>query len=223
MPRRIGALAPPLCVCCRHPLSRSPQGAALCPGCRGELARSSPVELAGDGLDAGYAALTYSGTGRRLVAALKFSRLLSVAELGAALIESRAPAELLTGTLVPVPPAPLRLARRGFDPAWELARALSGTSGLPLRGDVLRRTDLRRQRGGSRGRRLSRPPRISIAGPQPADVLLIDDVTTTGATLDVCAATLHAAGCVRVRAVVLAAVPRRPPLRQAMDGPRARA
>ena len=153
MPHKLGALAPPLCVCCRHPLRRSPQGAALCAGCRGELACSPPVELTGDGLDAGYAALTYSGAGRRLVAALKFSRLLSVAELGAALIESRAPAGLLCGTLVPVPPAPLRLARRGFDPAGSSPGRCPEPPACRLRGDVLRRTDLRRQRGA-----LARPP-----------------------------------------------------------------
>ena len=181
----------------------------MCLRCRGELALSLPVELDGDGIDGGFAALTYGGAGRRVVAALKFSRLLSVADLGAALIESRAPTDFLGGTLVPVPPAPLRLAGRGFDPARELAQALSGATGLPLGVDVLRRTDLRRQRGGSRGLRLTRPPRISVSAPAPAEALLIDDVSTTGATIDACATTLRAAGSRRVRAVVLAAVPRR--------------
>ena len=54
---------------------------------------------AGDGIDGGFAPLEYAGAGRRLVAALKFSRLLVVAELGAALIADRAPPAWLDATV----------------------------------------------------------------------------------------------------------------------------
>ena len=60
------------------------------------------------------------------MAALKFSRLLIVAELGAALISAGAPRRALEGVIVPVPGAPVRSLRRGFDPAAELAVALAG-------------------------------------------------------------------------------------------------
>lgn len=159
-----------------------------------------------EALDEGYAPLPYEGPGRRLVAALKFHRLLVVAELGASLIVAGAPPDVLDGAIVPVPPSPLRFARRGFDPAAELARAVSGASGLTVV-PCLRRLDGRPQRGRSRRRRLSAPPRFAIGAPVPERCLLLDDVTTTGATLNACAAALRRAGCLRINAVTLAAVP----------------
>ena len=112
---------------------------------------------------------------------------------------------MLRGAIVPVPAAPLRHAARGFDPAGELALALAGATGLPTT-DALRRRDLGHQRGRSRSRRLRRPPAVLVAGRVPSEALLIDDVTTTGATLSACDAALRGAGCGWVGAVTLAAV-----------------
>ena len=201
----LALLAPPLCVLCRAPLPRPARGAGLCRSCEREIGRGEPLGLAGDGIEAGFAALPYEGAGRRLVAALKFSRLLPVAALAAALIESRAPAGVLAGEIVPVPASPLRLLTRGFDPAGELAAALAGVSGLPASAP-LRRRDLRHQRGRRRAQRLRHPPRVVARGRVPSRVLLIDDVATTGATLAACAAALREGGCERVHAVALAAV-----------------
>jgi predicted amidophosphoribosyltransferase len=160
---------------------------------------------------AGFAPLEYAGAGRRLVAALKFARLLAVARLAASLIAERAPAGLLRGVIVPVPPAAIRLAGRGFDPAEEIASELAVVTGLPLSA-CLRRRDSGHQRGRSRSRRLAAAPRFAPTGAAPPLALLVDDVTTTGATIDACARALRRGGSERVVAVALAAVPGHPAL-----------
>ncbi len=202
----LGVLAPPLCLCCRAQTGNG-QG-PLCADCESEIALAAPVRLRADGIDGGVAALPYRGAGRQLVAALKFSRLTPAAALAARLIAARAPQGLIAGTLVPVPRAPLRTARRGIDPTAELAGALAAIAGLPPAA-LLRRRDLGRQRGRTRGERLARPPSIAATGSAPERVVLLDDVVTTGATIAACARALRRAGAVRVAALALAAAPPR--------------
>jgi predicted amidophosphoribosyltransferase len=111
----------------------------------------------------------------------------------------------LSPALVPVPPHPVRHRRRGFDPAAELAAALAERTGLPLAPILRRRDRAPRQVGLGRAQR-RRAGRLVIEvtrGP-PARALLIDDVHTTGATLDACARVLVAAGCGEVVAVTYA-------------------
>jgi len=134
---------------------------------------------------------------------LKFRRLLPVADLMADRIQWLAPAHMLSGAVVPVPPAPSRLRRRGFDPAGELAAALAERLDTPLEPCLVRRGG-RRQVGRRRAERLGQPPRIQASSAAPRSVLLIDDVLTTGATMSACAQALRAAGAARVVAVTFA-------------------
>lgn len=155
------------------------------------------------GLDRAWSSALYEGVARNLVGALKFRRLLPVADLMAERIEWLAPAHMLSGTIVPVPPAAPRLRRRGFDPAGELAAALAARLEAPL-SLCLERRGGGRQVGRRRAERVGHPPRIHACGEAPRSALLIDDVLTTGATLTACARALRAAGSSRVVAVTFA-------------------
>jgi len=135
-----------------------------------------------------------------LVAALKFRRLLPVADLIAERIEWLAPASLLSGAVVPVPTSPLRSWRRGFDPAAEIAAALAERTDLELC-PCLTRTGGGRQVGKRRAERIGHPPHVHPRGEVPRSVLLVDDVLTTGATLSACARALRGAGAIRVAAI----------------------
>jgi predicted amidophosphoribosyltransferase len=194
----LAGLAPPLCAACGRGCGPD---AHLCAPCSRRLASLSPLSGTGPpGLDRAWSSAPHEGTARDLVVALKFRRLLPVAELIARRLELLAPPGVLSGTIVPVPTAPLRSLARGFDPAAEIATALAGLTGLPT-SRALSRRGQGRQVGRRRGRRLGDPPAISAAACVPRSVVLIDDVLTTGATLSACARALRGAGAIRVAAV----------------------
>jgi predicted amidophosphoribosyltransferase len=194
-------IAPPLCAACGR--SCRPE-AVVCTRCSRRLAAAAPLLGRGSaGLDRAWSSAPYEGVARNLVVALKFRHLLPVAGLMAERIQWLAPAQMLSGAVVPVPPAPSRLRRRGFDPAGELAAALAECLGSSLQ-PCLARRGARRQVGRRRGERLGQPPKIRATATAPRSVLLVDDVLTTGATLAACAQALRAAGAVRVVAITFA-------------------
>ncbi len=194
-------LAPPLCAACGR--SCRPE-AVLCTRCARRLASAEPLLGRGaPGLDRAWSSAPHEDVARGLVAALKFRQLLPVAGLMADRIQWLAPAHMLSGAVVPVPPAPARLRRRGFDPAGELAAALAERLDAPLERCLSRRGG-RRQVGRRRAERVGHPPQIRARGRAPRSVMLVDDVLTTGATLTACARALRAAGAARVVAVTFA-------------------
>lgn len=192
------ALVPPLCAACGGPCHRPD---ILCPRCDRALAAApAPGGRVPAGLDAIFSAAAHDDTARELVAALKFRRLLAVAEPMAERIERLAPAGAFEGSLVPVPAAPLRHLRRGFDPAAELAAALGRRLGREPCACMSRRGG-GRQVGRGRIRRLGDPPQVRASAPVPCEAVLVDDVLTTGATLSACARVLRGAGARSVTAV----------------------
>ncbi len=194
----VSLLIPSSCAACGR--SCRPD-APLCTRCARGLSAAGPIAGHGaPGLDRAWSSAPHEGVARDLVAALKFRRLLPVAGLIAKRIEWLAPGSVLSGTIVPVPSAPLRSLGRGFDPAAEIAAALAELTELPLE-PCLRRRGGGRQLGRRRAQRIGHPPRIEARGPVPRSVLLVDDVLTTGATLSACARALREAGSVRVAAV----------------------
>jgi predicted amidophosphoribosyltransferase len=191
-------LVPPLCAACGR--GCRPE-ATLCTRCSRRLASQDPLEGPGPpGVDRAWSTAPHEGVARDLVAALKFRRLLPVAELIADRIQWLAPGALLSGAVVPVPTARLRSFARGFDPAAEIAAALARRAELPLSPCLARRGG-GRQVGRRRAERIGHPPLIQARGEIPRSALLIDDVLTTGATLSSCASALRSAGAIRVVAI----------------------
>lgn len=180
----------PECYHCRRPSA----GFATCSHCRAH----SPLRAV-------YVAATYQGAIRHLIESYKFQ-----SNRGAAL----ALAQIMTDglnftdmTLTYCPTVPLHYRQRGFDHARLLAQKVGQLQSLPCYG-LLRRVNAARQVGASRTQRLKQmqdafePRRPYLIKGQT--ILLIDDVMTTGATLESAARALKRAGAKQVIGLVVA-------------------
>jgi ComF family protein len=195
----------PVCSSCRTALE--PVADPRCPLCGMPLlveeGRCTRCRSAGYAFTSSAAVFVYRGIVRELVIAFKSggrSRLASLfAPYLAGLLAERCP-----GTAVV--PVPSRPGRSGPDAVELLARQLERRHGVRVQ-RLLRRGRGAAQKSLSYAERLRNlQGRIRVArGMRPAGTLvLLDDVFTTGATLDACARALIAAGAARVDAVTLA-------------------
>jgi ComF family protein len=175
---RVGVITPPICRRCGRPTEA-----------RVERCRDCPPAV----IDRVRAPFLYEGPMSRAIKAMKFSGWHALARhLGdamAVLIDH--PIDAVTW----VPLSRRRRARRGFDQAELLARAVARRAGLPRVRLLSRLRDTRAQaRLVGSDRRSALRGAFAAVGTQPPAVLLGDDVLTTGSTASACAEALRSAG-----------------------------
>jgi len=201
-----GAASGVICESCDADMPRLT--GALCPRC----ALDSPAGgLCGRCLaapphyDATVAALAYRFPADEMVQALKFRGELALAPLLGSFLKDRIPSPA-PDCVIPVPLSARRLRERGFNQAVEIARHLPGKleldactreSDAPPQAGLDREARSRNVRGAFRCAR-------ALAG---ARVAVVDDVMTTGATLDELARTLKAAGAAQVVNLIVCRTP----------------
>jgi ComF family protein len=194
--RSLPRIKPPLCPRCGKP---QPSG-ILCPSCVGWQARI-------DGIRSPF---RFDGVIRQAIYQLKYGNVRALAKPLAKLLNDYLSTNPVPGeVLVPVSLHQKRLRERGYNQSSLLAQELGKLTNLPVVDNCLtrQRHALPQARTSAIGERWSnvadaftcRDHRL-----QGKQVLLIDDVSTSGATLDACAAAVKAAGATSVWGLVLA-------------------
>ncbi|KQV51086.1 MULTISPECIES: ComF family protein [unclassified Duganella] len=210
--RQFFAAAVPRCPICANPLPPAPQAtqAVPCGRCQAEHPAFDATVVAAD----------YALPVDRLVLQLKFARQLALARLFAGLLADavqRADAGLQPrpALLCPVPLGLQRLSERGFNQALEIARPLGKTLGIAVHGKLaVRVRDTQAQSSTPHGARHANiahafaiPERALVEG---RHIGVVDDVMSSGQTLQELAATLKRYGAARVTNYVFARTPPNP-------------
>jgi ComF family protein len=199
---RVVFLEAPVCDGCGLPFEYDLGPGARCPACQ-----ARPFAFA-----RARAACLYDEASKDLILRFKHGDRTEFAALFARWI-GRSAAELIAeaDAVAPVPLHPVRLLKRRYNQAAEIARPVAGRAGLEYLPDVLvrsRRTDSQGGKSGS-GRRRNvqgafEVPEARAKRVKGRRVLLIDDVLTTGATVNACARVLLKAGARAVDVAVVA-------------------
>ncbi len=180
------------CALCNVPLGAA--AGSVCAPCLAEPPRHDGVR----------AAVAYGDIARTVALGLKYGRRTGLARTMAAVLHRHLDHES-AGILVPVPLHRWRLWTRGFNQSSVVARSLAQRTGLTCRDDILVRKRATGSMRGLSGRKRADMVRGAFRTTTRIDgqtIWLVDDVYTSGATANACAAALKRAGAARV--VVLA-------------------
>ena len=202
-----------------------PKGRLICPDCVDQLSWVSQpvckrcgkeifVDTAEYCLDctrhprsfvSGRALLNYNRTASRSMAQIKYNNRREYLDFYAEAMARRlgpAVRRMNAQALVPVPVHPSRMKVRGFNQAEELARRLSEKLDIPVNAGLLRRNrNTVPQKDLNPAQRLKNLQEAFVASRPPAglkSVILVDDIYTTGSTVEACARVLRGAGIERV-------------------------
>ncbi len=204
--QRFSFIAPPQCHCCGVPFARDMNAGALCVDCLTQPPRFRQAR----------AALIYDDRSRRLVLPLKHGDRTDMAR-GCGAWMARAGAELVVAAdlVAPVPLHWRRLFTRRYNQAVLLARTVARDGKVRLAPDLLQRARWTGSQAGLKARERRRNVRHAFevhprwrATLKGRTVLLVDDVLTTGATVEACAWALQRAGAAHVDVLTLARVVR---------------
>jgi len=204
-----------LCPACAHTL---PWSVAACRGCALPLppalkhqALCGTCQRHHSALHQCWAAFIYASPVDELLLRFKFHHDLAAGQLLSQLMQRalrrHVNDQALPQALIPIPLHRARLRQRGYDQALELAKPLARELGLPLRQGLHRQRATQPQSElDAAARRRNLRGAFTAHPPLPKHVVLIDDVMTTGATLQAAAQALHHVGVERVDAWVCARV-----------------
>ncbi len=189
-------LVGPICPRCGQPQISG----ILCPACAQSSSSVSTIR----------SVFRFEGTVREAIHELKYRNLRAIAPTLAGFLSSHLSEQSdLPDAIVPVPLHPTSYKRRGYNQAALLAHELGRHHRLPVLPKCLRRTgagssQVRTRNVDERRRNVQNAFEYTGRPLEAARITLIDDVCTTGATLEACATALRGAGAIDVNALTVA-------------------
>lgn len=202
-----------------------PKGDLICPGCMTKLSwvrrpvckkcgkevLDETIEYCYDctrhkrSFDYGLSLINYDDTASRSMARIKYNNRREYLDFYSEAMVRKMGKRIcfMDGdALIPVPVHPSRRRERGFNQAEELARRLSGPLGIPVNTSILKRTrKTAPQKSLDSGGRLKNLEQAFAASVLPSgmkNIILVDDIYTTGSTIEACTRALRKAGAEHV-------------------------